>query len=66
MPTVRSLRLPFLTIADSDQDFDDASDLDRDGVFRINIGVGRVTFDVLLGDRGLEDVDHRMRRRVDS
>jgi hypothetical protein len=34
MPTVRSLRRPFLTIADSDQDFDDASDLDRDGVFR--------------------------------
>lgn len=51
-------RLPFVSIASSDNDFDRVSDLDRDGVFRINIGVSRRTFDSLLGDPDPEDVDH--------
>lgn len=30
-------RLPFVTIADSDSEYDRVSDLDREGVFRLNI-----------------------------
>jgi len=39
----------FATIATGDE-FDDASDLARDGVFRLNIGVTGATFRRLLGD----------------
>ena len=48
-------RLPFVTIADSD----DVSNLNRDGVFRVNIGVSKETFVSLLADRSPENVDHR-------
>jgi hypothetical protein len=42
-------RFPFATIVTKDYgDFDDASDLDRSGVFRLNIGVGRETYDSLF------------------
>lgn len=51
-------RLPFVTVADSDNDYDSVSNLDRDGVFRINIGVSKETFESLLADSGPEDVDH--------
>lgn len=51
-------RLPFVTIADADQEFDNVSNLDRDGVFRINIGVNKATFESLLGDRGSKDIDY--------
>lgn len=50
-------RLPFVTIADSDNDYDSVSNLNRDGVFRINIGISRATFQSLLGDTG-ENVDY--------
>lgn len=53
-------RLPFVTIADSDQDFDNVSNLDRDGVFRINIGASKATFEEQLGDRDSEETDHRV------
>lgn len=36
-------RLPFVTIANSGQEFDNVSNLGREGVFRINIGVGKDT-----------------------
>ena len=32
-------RLSFVTIANSDSDFDNASNLNREGVFRVNIGI---------------------------
>ncbi|MCZ7569809.1 MAG: DUF6194 family protein [Ardenticatenaceae bacterium] len=51
-------RLPFVTIATSDNDFDSVSNLNRDGVFRINIGVSKETFDSLLADTSPENVDH--------
>lgn len=44
----------FATIA-TDDDFDDASDLGRHGVFRLNIGVTGATFRRLVGD--LDDPD---------
>ncbi len=43
-------RLPFATIVTKDYgDFDNASHLDRPGVFRLNIGVKRDTFRRLFG-----------------
>jgi hypothetical protein len=44
-------RFPFATIVTKDYgEFDNASSLDRPGVFRLNIGVGKETFAKLFGD----------------
>ena len=48
---------PFVTIASSDQDFDNVSNLKREGVFRINIGVSRETFKQLVGEADPQAVD---------
>lgn len=43
-------QFPFATIVTKDYgDFDNASNLDRPGVFRLNIGVSKETFDSRLG-----------------
>jgi hypothetical protein len=43
-------RLPFATIVIKDYDgFDTASNLNRPGVFRLNLSVGRVRFEELVG-----------------
>ncbi len=43
-------RFPFVTIVTKDYgDFDNASRLERPGVFRLNIGVSRQTFQTLFG-----------------
>lgn len=43
-------QLPFATIVTKDYgDFDNASNLNRDGVFRLNVGVSRQTFQSLFG-----------------
>ncbi|GAA3754468.1 hypothetical protein GCM10022402_36410 [Salinactinospora qingdaonensis] len=43
-------QMPFATLVVSDYEgFDTASNLDRAGVFRLNIGVGRTVFHELLG-----------------
>jgi hypothetical protein len=45
-----SRRLPFTTIVAKDyHGFDESSNLDRPGVFRLNIGVSRDTFRTLFG-----------------
>jgi hypothetical protein len=41
--------LPFATIATADNEGDRASNLDRPGVFRLNIGVSKATFQSLFG-----------------
>ncbi len=41
--------LPFATLIASDNDYDRISTLDRPGVFRLNIGVSRQTFESLFG-----------------
>jgi hypothetical protein len=41
-------RMPFATIADSDNEYEKISQLDRPGVFRLNIGVRRETFTALF------------------
>lgn len=42
-------KLPFATLATVDNEYDRVSNLDRPGVFRLNIGVGRPTFESLFG-----------------
>lgn len=51
-------RLPFVTIANSDQEFDNVSNLARNGVFRINIGVGKDTFESLIAGPDSGPVDY--------
>ena len=41
--------LPFATLISSDYDYDRISNLDRPGVFRLNIGVSKQTFQSLFG-----------------
>jgi hypothetical protein len=41
--------LPFATLISSDSDHDHVSNLDRPGVFRLNIWVSRQTFESLFG-----------------
>jgi hypothetical protein len=41
--------LPFATLASSDNEYDHISNLDRPGVFRLNIGVSKQTFQSLFG-----------------
>jgi hypothetical protein len=41
--------LPFAMLISSDQDYDRISNLDRPGVFRLNIGVSKQTFQSLFG-----------------
>ena len=49
-------RFPFATIVTKDYgDFDNASQLNRPGVFRLNIGVSKETFATLFGIEGEHD-----------
>jgi hypothetical protein len=48
-------QFPFATIVTKDYgDFDNASNLDRPSVFRLNIGVSRDTFQSLFGSAGAD------------
>ena len=48
-------KLPFATLIASDQDYDRVSNLDRPGVFRLNIGISKEMFESLFG-KGQVDV----------
>lgn len=48
----------FVTIAHADDEYDNVSNLNRDGVFRVNIGVSKETFKLLLGDDTPEQIDY--------
>jgi hypothetical protein len=49
-------RFPFATIVNKDYGaFDNASNLNRPGVYRLNIGLGRTTFASLFGDAADHD-----------
>jgi hypothetical protein len=50
--------VPFVSISDSDNDYDKVSNLNREGVFRINIGVSRETFNSLFSDTDSENIDY--------
>src|SRR5690242_11069445 len=41
--------MPFATIGTQDNEGDRASNLDRPGVYRLNVGVGRETYTALFG-----------------
>lgn len=43
-------KFPFATIVTRDSDYDATSQLDREGVFRLNIGVGKAAFVRLFGE----------------
>lgn len=51
-------RLPFVTIANSDNEYDQFSNLNRDGVFRLNIGISKATFEALLAGSLTEHIDY--------
>ena len=51
-------RLPFVTIANSDNEFDNVSNLNREGVFRVNIGVSKETFTNMIAKSSSEHVDY--------
>ena len=51
-------RVPFVSISDSDNAYDTVSNLNREGVFRINIGVSSETFDSLVGHSSAENIDY--------
>ncbi len=51
-------RLPFVTIADSDNEYDDVSNLNREDVFRLNIGVSKQTFNNLIAGLMDESIDY--------
>jgi hypothetical protein len=42
--------LPFATMATADNEHDRVSELDRDGAYRLNVGVSRETYRSLFGD----------------
>ncbi|HEY6743743.1 MAG TPA: DUF6194 family protein [Lapillicoccus sp.] len=49
-PETADRRFPFATVVVKDYPgFDEASQLDRDGVFRVNVNVGRRRFEELVG-----------------
>jgi hypothetical protein len=53
-------RFPFATIVTKDYPgFDEASNVDREGVFRLNISVGRRRFEELLGYPPAQQADHQ-------
>lgn len=47
-------KLPFATLATVDNEYDRVSKLDRPGVFRLNIGVRKATFQTLFGTGQVE------------
>jgi hypothetical protein len=56
-------RFPFATIVTKDYgDFDNGSDLNRPGIYRLNIGVSKTTYDSLFGVAG--DIDYTVLDRL--
>ena len=54
-------RWPFATLVVHDYaGFDESSKLDRDGVFRVNVNVGKRRFEELLGDPPSRHDEHRV------
>ena len=50
--------LPFASLATADYDYDRFSNLDRPGVFRLNIGIRKATFQTLFGTDGINLSDY--------
>ena len=50
--------VPFVSIAQSGNKYEEVSKLDREGVFRINIGVSKATFDSLFSSNNVDKIDY--------
>lgn len=46
--------LPFATLIAADNEYDQISKLDRPGVYRLNIGISRATFQAMFGEGKVE------------
>ena len=51
-------RLSFVTIANPDNDWDNVSSLNREGVFRVNVGISKETFKSLIVKSDDELIDY--------
>jgi hypothetical protein len=51
-------KLSFATLIDSDYEYDCISNLDRPGVFRLNLGVSKQTFEALFGSAAINVTDY--------
>ncbi len=51
-------KFPFATIVTKDNEFDSASNLNRPGVFRLNMGVSKETFRGLFGEAEPSGIDN--------
>jgi hypothetical protein len=51
-------KLSFATLIDSDYEYDRVSNLDRPGVFRLNLGVSKQTFEALFGKAEVNVTDY--------
>jgi len=49
---------PFATIASSDNEHDSRSNLDRDGLYRINFGLSKATFEELVGGTAVDKCNY--------
>lgn len=58
-------KFPFATIITKDNEFDAASDLNRDGVFRLNMGIDRDSFTALFGDRHFKGIGGYLKSDID-
>ena len=47
-------KFPFATLISSDQEYDRFSNLDRPGVYRLNIGISKQTFEALFGKAAID------------
>jgi hypothetical protein len=56
-------KFPFVTIV-ADDSYDTFSNLKRDGVFRLNIGIGKQTFQELFGQKRAERYDFTALDRI--
>jgi hypothetical protein len=50
--------VPFTTIAEHSNKYEEVSKLDREGVFRVNIGVSKATFDSLFPEVNEQTIDY--------
>ena len=61
----RPAKMPFATIVTKDYgELDNASRLNRDGVFRLNVGVGKETFRLIVGTSAESERDYSVLDRI--
>lgn len=51
-------RLPFVTLAQADNAYDSVSNLNREGVFRVNIGISKESYAAVIDSTLSEPIDY--------